>query len=107
MQITLHPQRRDDALTVAKAGDVLIVNGDAYDFSGLPDGATLPAGAVPCEWITGPVERIGGQLHLSLILPHGPRPSQAVAYPAPIINPPDGPLSLPVDPAEEPDHVDA
>ena len=106
MQITLHPQRRDDALTVAKAGDVLIINGEAYDFSSLPDGATIPLGVVPCDWIVGPVERIGGQLHLALLLPHGSNPSQPVAYPAAIINPPDGPLVLPVDPREA-SHVDA
>jgi len=72
------------------------------------NGATIPAGEVPCKWITGPVERIDGQIHLTLILPHGPNPSMAVAFPAPIIDPPDGDIALPFDlPVEEPDDVDA
>ena len=97
MHIILLPQRRDDTLTVSKQGDTLTVNGIAYDFSVIPDGATLPASAVDCEFITGNIERINGVLHISLILPHGPNPSQEVAFPAPIINPPDGVLELPND----------
>lgn len=95
MNITLNPQRRDDTLTVSKSGDTLTVNGITYDFSVIPDGATLHASAVDCEYITGDLERINGILHISLILPHGPNPSQDVAFPAPIINPPDGVLELP------------
>ncbi|MGZ2475908.1 hypothetical protein ACVI1N_004199 [Sinorhizobium medicae] len=38
MKIDLSPQRRDDLLTVTKAGDVFTVNGMAFDFSALPDG---------------------------------------------------------------------
>lgn len=95
MHITLSPQYRHDALTVSRQGDILTINGTAFDFSAIPDGATLPASAVDCEFITGNIERIGGVIHTSLILPHGPNPSQAVAFPAPLINPPDGVLELP------------
>lgn len=98
MRISFSPQLRDDTLTVIKAGDVLTINGEGFDFSGLLDGATIPTGEVPCDWIAGPVERIGGDLHLTLILPHGADPSAAVAFPAPLINPPDGPLTIPFDP---------
>jgi hypothetical protein len=73
------------------------------------------------EWIRGPVERIDGEIHLTLVLPHGPNPSQAVSFSQPLINPPDGELAIPFDPppppepepvdpepeAEEPDNVDA
>ncbi|RVK95630.1 hypothetical protein CN150_14635 [Sinorhizobium meliloti] len=114
MIIDLSPQRRDDVLEVTKAGDALTIDGVAFDFSALPDGATIPAGEVPCEWLVGPVERIAGELHLTLILPHGPSPSQAVAFPRPLIDPPDGVIGLPVDLApsipdaaeEEPANVD-
>lgn len=106
MHIDLLPQCRPDTLTVHKAGDALTINGAAYDFSSLPDGATIPAGAVPCEWIVGPVERIGGILHLSMILPHNPVPSLAVAFPDPIINPPDGLIALPFDPITMEDDAD-
>lgn len=102
MKISLSPQRRDDTLATTKAGDILTINGEAFDFSGLPDGATIPAGDVPCDWIVGPVERIGGDLRLTLILPHGADPSVAVAFPTPLINPPDGPLAIPFDPPPEP-----
>ena len=95
MNITLIPQRRDDTLTASKSGDTLTINGLAYDFSVIPDGATLPASAVDCEFITGNIERINGVLQISLIIPNGPNPSQAVAFPAPIINPADGVLELP------------
>lgn len=95
MKITMTSQRRDDTIVVSKSGDTLTINGIAYDFSVIPDGATLPASAVDCEYVTGDVERINGVLHLSLILPHGPNPEQEVAFPAPIINPPDGVLELP------------
>jgi len=109
MQISFSPQRRDDTLIVNRVDDVLTSNGEAFDFSSLPDGATIPEGCVPCEWIVGPVERIGGAIHLTLILPHGANPSHSVAHPAPLIDPPDGLLALPSDaPAvEESDNVDA
>ncbi|RVI87767.1 hypothetical protein CN186_30165 [Sinorhizobium medicae] len=114
MQIKFSPQRRDDLLKVTKAADVFTINGVAFDFSTLPDGATIPAGEVPCEWLAGPVERISGDLHVTLILPHGPNPSQAVAFPPPLIDPPDGVIALPADPQpsipdpaeEEPVNVD-
>lgn len=100
MVITFSPQRRDDVLTVSKTGNVLTINGRALDLSVIPDGAILPAGAVDCEWITGPIERRDGMLHLTLLLPHGPSPSQAVAFPEPITVTEDGPIALPRD--EEP-----
>lgn len=115
MRINLSPQRRDDAIEVSKAGDLLTINGAPFDFSSLPEGATIPAGDVPCEWIAGPIQRVGGKLHLTLILPHGPSPSQAVAFPSQIIDPPDGVIALPFDPPPAPigeraekesDHVD-
>ncbi|PND22852.1 hypothetical protein CN934_03335 [Ensifer sp. MMN_5] len=113
MEIRLSPQRCNRALSVTKSGDVFTLNGDAFDFSSLPDGATIPGGEIPCDWIVGPVERVGGELRLTLVLPHGPNPSVGVAFPAPIIDPPDGMITLPADPApveqaieEEPANVD-
>lgn len=107
MHISLSPMRHDGSLTVIRDCDKLRINGELFSFISLPDGATIPAGVVPSEWITGPVERINGDIHLTLILPHGPNPSDAVAFPAPLINPPDGPLAIPSDPVEEPANVDA
>lgn len=97
MRISFSPMRHNDVLAVTKVGDVLIINGETLDFSALPDGATLPAGAVSCEWVTGPIERIDGEIHLTLILPHGANPSPSVAFPEPITVTADGPITLPGD----------
>ena len=95
MIINLTPQRRDDALSVSRAGDVLTINGASFDFSSLPEGATLPMGTVPCGWIVGPVTRTAGHIVLTVIVPHGYSPHY-IGQPAPIIDPPDGPVTLPV-----------
>ena len=95
MYITLIPQRRDDSMAASKQGDTLTINGEAFDFSVIPYGATLPASAVYCEFIAGDVERINGVLHITLLLPHGADASESARFPAPIINPPDGPLEFP------------
>jgi hypothetical protein len=95
MNITLFPQRRDDTLTVTKQGDTLTINGTAYDFSVIPEGATLPKDATDCVWLASDVERIDGVLHLALLLPHGKDASHAARFPQPIINPADGVLELP------------
>lgn len=105
MKITLAPQRRDDLVMIEKAGDILTINGEPFDFSTLPDGATIPADVVPCEWIIGPVHRNAGTLELTVILPLGPNPPIEAAFPAPIINPPDGVIALPG--TQEVAHVDA
>lgn len=84
-------------LTVVKLGDVLTINGEVFDFSSLPDGATIPPGEIPSEWIVGPVERIAGELHLTLLLPHGRAPEPWQAFPAPLEAVPDGPVDIPFD----------
>lgn len=95
MKIILSPQRRDDTLTVTKQGDTLTINGTSYDFSVVPDGATLPKEATDCAWLASDVERIDGVLHLTLLLPHGANASEAARFPQPLINPADGVLELP------------
>lgn len=94
MHISFTPQRCDDTLDIEQTSpDRLRINGELFNFGPLPDGGTIPE--VPSEWIIGPVHRIGGGVHLTLILPHGPNPSQAVAFPEPIHVTQDGPISLP------------
>ena len=95
MQINLSPVRSNEPLAISRAGDVLTINGEPFDFTQLPEGATLPATAVGSDYFVDTVERIGGELHLTLRLPHGPNPSQAVAFPQPIIVTVDGPVELP------------
>lgn len=95
MHITLTPQRRDDTLSVTKQGDTLTINGTAYDFSAIPEGASLPATATDCPYLMGNIERIAGVLRLSLLLPTGQDATPAANFPAPIVNPPNGKLELP------------
>lgn len=97
MKVSFSPQRRDDALAVSVAGDVVTVNGEAFDFGPLAEGATLPQDAIDCEWFAGTVSRESGSLRLTLLLPHGANPSQNVAFPQPIVTQGDGPVTLPVD----------
>lgn len=103
MIISFSPQRRDDAFTLVRNGDTLVVNGDPVDLAAIPDGATLPAAAIGSAWIAGDVHRIDGLLHVTLLLPHGSRPSPAVAFPADIVDPPDGPVAVPHDPEPQED----
>lgn len=103
MRISFSPQRRDDTLSLeCTSGDRLRINGDLFNFNTLEDGDLIPAGAIPCEWIVGPVEKVDGEVRLTLILPHGPNPSQVVAFPEPITVTQDGLIGVPFDePARE------
>lgn len=95
MHITLIPQRRDDTLVVSKSGDTLTINGTAYDFSVVTEGATLPASATDCPFLIGEITRTEGVIYLSLIFPTGNNATPAANFPAPLINPADGALELP------------
>ncbi|MBN7804920.1 hypothetical protein JZX86_06015 [Agrobacterium rosae] len=101
MKISLSPQRRDDTLTVEKNGDRLRINGELLNFNPVPEGATIKASDIPCEWICGDVSRIDGELHLCLLLPISAEPAEYVAFPQPLDNPPDGVLDLPFSPYSE------
>jgi len=95
MKLILSPIASDYTLTVVKQGDTLTINGTEYDFADLPDGGTLPADAVDCEFVIGSVDRVDGELELTLLLPHGPNASEAARFPQPIIDPADGEVELP------------
>jgi hypothetical protein len=95
MRINLSPQRRDDALEVVKAGDVLTLNGEPFDFSRMGDGDTLPGAAIQSEWFVGDVDRVNGELVLTLLLPNPWNYSPAQAFPVPLENVPDGPVIFP------------
>ncbi|MBV6637031.1 MAG: hypothetical protein KI788_14140 [Mameliella sp.] len=94
MQITFSPVRRDGRPSIEVLGEALIIDGETFDFSAIPEGATLPAEAVASDWINGPVERIGGELHLTLLLSHGANAPTATLFPA-AMTPTDGPIALP------------
>ena len=103
MEITLTPVFSDDPIISASAfGDVLTIGDQSFDFGPLQDGAHLPAGAIDSPHFIGPVERIDGELHLTLRFPHGWDASERLRFPEPIHMTGDGPVPLPVDPVPEP-----
>lgn len=103
MIIHFSPNYRDGTLTLERAGDTLIINGDPVDLSGVVEGE-------PLDWdeaydlhpmLAGPVARTDGVLSLTLTLPHGPNPSPAVAFPEPVTVTQDGPIEVPREPEPE------
>lgn len=95
MKIVFSPQRSDAPLALSRDGDVLDINGETFDFSDLPDGATLPAEAMESWWFAGPVARIDGVLHIALHLPHGPGAPEETRFPKPMTLTTNGPVTLP------------
>lgn len=95
MRIYLSPRRMDETLGVIRAGQVLTVNGIAFNFSKVGDGDTLPLAAIKSNWFAGDVSRIDGELELTLILPLPINFSPEQAFPVPLENVPDGPVVFP------------
>lgn len=94
MIIKLKPIRWDAELSVVKLGDVLAINGDAFDFSQLLESQALPFGSVGSEFVVGDVTRQDGQLVISLLAPHGADAGEAARFPVDITDPADGPVEL-------------
>jgi hypothetical protein len=101
MKIILSPQRRDDILTVIKNGDVLTVNGEDFDLSPINEGDTLPREAISSIWFSEQVDRIDGELVVTLLFPNPWNYSQAQAFPVPLENVPDGLVIFPQPLSEE------
>ncbi|MBP4000691.1 hypothetical protein [Pseudomonas koreensis] len=95
MRIKLSPSRMDSRLEVVRAGDVLTVNGEVFNFKSVGEGDTLPQAAIHSDWFAGDVVRIDGELELTLILPLPINYSPEQAFPVPLENVPDGQVSFP------------
>jgi hypothetical protein len=102
MKITFHPMRSEARLKLERQGDVLRVNDKAYDFSAVPEGASLPHTAVKGSWLADDVTRENGVLHLAVILPISKNASKKCRFPAPIKLSKDGPVTLPTDRIKRP-----
>ncbi len=103
MKITLYPQRCDDKLTLALQGERLTVSSDVLDLSAIPDGATVPMEAIDNPFICGPIERIDGELSVSLLLPRAAPfgvfdEAGKMREPYELIITQDGDIALPVEP---------
>ncbi|WP_286088892.1 tail fiber assembly protein [Pseudomonas sp. MWU13-3659] len=95
MRIKLLPIMSSARLVVFRDGDELQINGQRYDFSRVTEGATLPGTAIAEACVFGPVERIGGVLDVTLLLPHADDAPESVRFPVDIINPSNGVVHLP------------
>jgi hypothetical protein len=103
MRLTFIPQWGRPEPVMSVAGDVLTINGAAFDFGALPDGATLPRAAVDCDWLASDVERIDGVVQATVIA-HLDDTAALDQPEAPwMINTTDGPLILPVVRREQPE----
>ncbi len=83
------------AMSVFVTGDTITVNDVEFDFTPLPEGGELPAGAIESEWFEGPVLRRSGRLELTLRLPLPVDASAAARFPEPLLVEADGPVELP------------
>lgn len=108
MKIKLSPVRMDVQLLAEVSGDTITLNGVALDFSPLPEGGRLPAAAIINQWVLGDVERVDGEICLTLVLPHGSRAPLETRFPAAYTVPMtvgDGPVPLPPYDATPADNV--
>lgn len=96
MRVTFLPQLSDADLTLEKSGDVLTLNGDRLDFSGLPNGGELPGAAIENEFVQGAIRRTNGEIEITIILPYtNLSPPPSVAFPDILTVVEDGPVTLP------------
>jgi hypothetical protein len=95
----------ESPLSVYVKGDILTLNGEDFDFGRLQEGATLPLEAIDSAWFCGPVDRVGGQLVLSLVLPYGLNASENTKNYTGLIDTSDGQILLPAynEPVIEPE----
>ena len=85
MIINLSPQVSKKELVLSVNGEVLTVNGEEIDFSVIPEGATLPADAVDSEFLVNSIDRIDGEIHLTVLFPVSADASVNARFPEPII----------------------
>ena len=69
MLITLVPVRADETLTLERAGEMLVINGEAVDLGEIADVETEEP--MPHRFIVGPVTRQGTDLAVSVLYPYG------------------------------------
>jgi hypothetical protein len=92
-KISFSPRYDHPDVVLVKNGDTLIVNGDALDFSGLPDAAELPREAMQNSAIDGVASRVGDEIRLTVVLPY--KTLGHVDAPESITVTADGPIALP------------
>ncbi|NIL16784.1 hypothetical protein [Pseudomonas sp. AN3A02] len=71
MNIKLFPFLTNETLVASVFGDSLWLNDEEIDFSAIPEGYRLPVSAVDSPWLSAsdPIERVGGEISLTLKFP--------------------------------------
>ncbi|MBK6468796.1 MAG: hypothetical protein IPF96_19660 [Rhodobacter sp.] len=95
MLIHLVPVRMDAPLEARLDREVLVLNGRKVDLSGVPEGASVAAGGFGCRYLVGEIAREGGEIVLSLLLPHAADAPEKTRFPAPLWRKRPGVLPLP------------
>lgn len=95
MIIKLTPIKTVKRLSASKQGDTLILNGEAFDFSQLQNGDTLPVNAIDSEWIVGSVIKENDEIEVTLLLPHGENAPEETRFPEDVQMSGDGEVPLP------------
>lgn len=96
MNISFSPVAHHAPISVSVAGDTITIDGEAFDFGDLPEGASLPVAAIASYWFCDgtSVDRNNGEIHLTLKLPFGPNAPVETRFPQPVTVG-DGPVPLP------------
>lgn len=95
MIIELSPILGNKEMLLDVEGDKVYINGEEFDFTELPEGATLPSGAIDSDYFEGEVTRINGRLKMCIVMPHGDNAPIETCYPQPIHVLEDGSVTLP------------
>lgn len=78
IKINFSPVRADEKTGASLNGDVLTVNGKAFDLSLIPEGATARHPVIQNA------TRNGDDVELTLTLTHGPNAPEATRFPEPV-----------------------
>lgn len=81
--------------TLKVKGFIVYIDGEAYDFTPLPDGGRLPIGSVSNDAICGVVRREGDVLTVPIIYPFTAAPNMGFVDPKPITVRSNGPVKFP------------
>lgn len=82
MRFKFSPVRANTPLEGSVQGDLLTLNGQVLDFSEVAEGVATPFTSFNCPWLGSDIVRSGGEIYLTLIIPHGPNAPQETLFPS-------------------------
>lgn len=84
MRVSFSPIRMAGSMVASVEGDVITIKGTALDLSPLGEGEAIPATALDSSWVVGPVQRVSGEIQITILLPIGRDASAAARFPEPV-----------------------